>query len=347
MDVVAAGRSENACPASPPRSVPEADGIACESGLGYAAPASKVKKRSMATLLLLPALVVAATLALAAMAKLSDRQPFATELIGFGLPSQLARELAILVPLAELSVAIAFIPAQSARWAAVAAFSLLTILTAVLVSARRRGLSGGCNCFGTVAVASGGKRALARNGVLAGLCVLAFWFDADGGSAIAPGARAAMMGAVIAVTVLAVALVRRASWTPRAGSKGGGTAPVLVFEGLDGETIDLRRTARRTLLLFWTPGCAPCQYMAPRLRAWESARPEGAPQLVIVAEGSAEANRSAGLHSPISLDPSSQTLRAFGLPGRPSAVIVEPGATFDSAPLLGAPAILAALGAPP
>jgi thiol-disulfide isomerase/thioredoxin len=301
----------------------------------------------MAALLLLPPLLLAAILALAGTAKLSDRRRFATDLIELGIPSTLAPTVATLVPAAEISVAIALLPAASARWAAVAALTLLTIFTGVIVDARRRGFTGDCNCFGTLAVAPQGRRALARNGALAGLCVLAGWFDGRGAAAVSLGARALTVCVVTAIAVLVLQVQRRAWWPSRAKPTHGENVPIVVFKGLNGETLDLRQTHRRTLLLFWAPGCAPCQYMLPRLRVWESAQPEGAPQLVVVADGSIEANRSAGLQSLISLDPSSQTMRAFGLPGRPSALIVDAGAKLNSAPILGAPAILAALGAPP
>jgi uncharacterized membrane protein YphA (DoxX/SURF4 family)/thiol-disulfide isomerase/thioredoxin len=301
----------------------------------------------MTALFLFPAFVMAATFALAGAAKLSKMRVFSTELVDLGIPAALAPALAILLPVVEISVAIALIPGDSARWAAFAALALLTVFTAVLVDARRRGFSDSCNCFGALAVAAGGRQALLRNGALASFCVLAAWFDGRGAEAISPAARAAAIGIVLAIAVLALQLRRRGWWASRAALEHGGDIPVHLFESLNGETIDLRRSERRTLLLFWTPDCAPCQYMLPRLRAWESAPPEGAPQLVIVADGSAEAQRSAGLQSPISLDPSSRIFRAFGVPGRPAAVVIDHGTTFNSAPILGAPAILAALGAPP
>ena len=301
----------------------------------------------MTALLFVPALLLAAILAFAGTAKLSDRRSFAAELVELGIPSAFAPAVATLVPVAEICVAIALIPAASARLAAVVAFALLTIFTAVILVARSRGFSGNCNCFGTLAIGSGGRRALVRNGALSGLCAVAIWFDGRGGSMISLGARVGVVGVVIALAVLVPRLRHRAWSPPNANVEQGSQVPALMFDGLNGERIDLRQTERRTVLLFWAPGCAPCQYMTPRLRAWESAPPEGAPQLVVIAGGSIEDNRSAGLKSPITLDRSSGTLRAFGIPGRPAAVIVEAGATIDSAPILGAPAILAALGAPP
>jgi uncharacterized membrane protein YphA (DoxX/SURF4 family) len=67
--------------------------------------------------LLIARLLLAAVFSLAGAAKLSDPKGSRQTIIDFGLPASLANPLAVLVPLAELAVAAALIPAFSAWWA--------------------------------------------------------------------------------------------------------------------------------------------------------------------------------------------------------------------------------------
>ncbi len=92
------------------------------------------------------AVAVAATLALAAIAKL--REPARTvadfKALGLPLPSVLAR----VVPALEIAVAVALLAIPG--WGAMAAFSLLVLFTALLVSLIRSGQPIACACFGAV-----------------------------------------------------------------------------------------------------------------------------------------------------------------------------------------------------
>jgi hypothetical protein len=87
--------------------------------------------------------------------------------------------------------------------------------------------------------------------------------------------------------------------------------------------------------------------MLPRLKAWEEDRPPGSPRLVIASSGSEEGNRAAGLASPIVLRGSEEARRTLAIPGKPAAVLLDGDGRVMSETLLGAPAILAKLGAPP
>src|SRR5205823_3437671 len=98
----------------------------------------------------------------------------------------------------------------------------------------------------------------------------------------------------------------------------GDPAPALRLPDLDGRPIDLKELrGQPTLVLFWNPTCGVCERMLPELRAWEADPPEGAPRLLVVSTGTAEANRRAGLRSPILLDSQLGAGRAFGATGTP------------------------------
>ena len=77
--------------------------------------------------LLIARLLLAAVFAVAGVAKIADRSGFRKAIIDFGLPSALAGARGLLLPLAELALAAALIPASTALWGAVGALGLLIL----------------------------------------------------------------------------------------------------------------------------------------------------------------------------------------------------------------------------
>ena len=75
-------------------------------------------------------------------------------------------------------------------------------------------------------------------------------------------------------------------------------------------------------------------------KAWESAPPKGAPQLLVVSTGTVEANRAMGLRSPVVLDQDFSTGRTFGANGTPNAVLIDADGNIASEVARGAPAVL-------
>jgi peroxiredoxin len=125
----------------------------------------------------------------------------------------------------------------------------------------------------------------------------------------------------------------------------GDPALALRLPDLDGKIVDLAQfRGRPTLVLFWNPGCGFCAQMLDDLKAWEARPPEGAPQLLIVSAGTAEANRAMGLRAPVLLDQGFTTGRAFGVLGTPSAVLVDAQGNIASQVAAGAPSVLALAG---
>jgi peroxiredoxin len=129
----------------------------------------------------------------------------------------------------------------------------------------------------------------------------------------------------------------------RMGPKVGEPAPEVKLADLEGEEVSLQEDFRgqESLVLFWNPGCGFCQQMLPGLKEWESGAPAGAPRLVVVSAGSEEANREMGLTSPVLLDQSFATGRAFGASGTPSAVLLDAEGKVASEVAVGAPAVMA------
>ena len=136
--------------------------------------------------LLIARLVLAGVFALAGVAKLSDLEGSRKAIIDFGLPAVLASPLALLLPLAELAVAAALIPASTAWWGALGALGLLMLFVVGISLNLARGRKPDCHCFGQLHSAPAGWKTLARNGVLAAVAGFVLWegFDVAGPSAI-------------------------------------------------------------------------------------------------------------------------------------------------------------------
>ncbi|MDP8952454.1 MAG: TlpA family protein disulfide reductase [Actinomycetota bacterium] len=142
---------------------------------------------------------------------------------------------------------------------------------------------------------------------------------------------------------------RAAASTRPVGKKIGEAAPEIELPDLSGKKSvglsDFR--GKETLVLFWNPGCGFCQQMLPDLKELESDPPRGAPKLLVVSAGTAEANEAMDLNSPVVLDQAFSAGRAFGAPGTPAAVLVDAEGRVASNVAAGAPAVLALAGARP
>lgn len=166
------------------------------------------------------ALLSAAVLAWAGIAKWSRPRGTAASFAGLGLPAP--RLLARAVPLVEMAAAAGLVVAP--RVGAVAALFLLASFSVVLVVALRRGTAVGCACFGTARTRPVSVVDLLRNVGLAGLAVLALGStdptvpELEGGIVVT---TAFAMGAV----ALAVADLRREIGTVWSNRLAGETGP--------------------------------------------------------------------------------------------------------------------------
>jgi peroxiredoxin len=129
---------------------------------------------------------------------------------------------------------------------------------------------------------------------------------------------------------------------PAPSSQVGNPAPAVSLPDLDGKTVNLSDfKGKKTLLVFWNPGCGFCRRMVDDLKAWEQKPPKNAPALLLISTGTVEANREFGLASPTLLDEGFETGRAFGASGTPSAVLVDASGKIATDVAVGAPGVLA------
>lgn len=137
----------------------------------------------MDTVLLGVRFVLAAVFSVAGLAKLADAQGSRQAIVDFGLPAFLAPSLGLLLPIAEIVVALALISATSAWWGSVgAAVMLLTFMGAIGYNLAH-GRTPSCHCFGQLHSAPTGWSTFVRNAVFA---VMAVFLVARGPADIGP-----------------------------------------------------------------------------------------------------------------------------------------------------------------
>jgi peroxiredoxin len=127
-------------------------------------------------------LLLAVVFFIAGASKLSDREGSRQTMIDFGLPAALATPLGLLLPLGELAVAVALVPAPTAWWGAIGALVLLLLFVVGISINLGRGRKPDCHCFGQLHSAPAGWKTLARNGALAAVAGFVLWGGYEGGA---------------------------------------------------------------------------------------------------------------------------------------------------------------------
>jgi peroxiredoxin/uncharacterized membrane protein YphA (DoxX/SURF4 family) len=157
-------------------------------------------------------LLLALVFVVAGVAKLADRAGSRQALTDFEIPAPLVSPLGIFLPLAELAVAIALVPAVSAWWGALGASVLLLLFVAGISANLARGRKPDCHCFGQLHSSPAGWSTLARNGLLVAMAGFVLWEGReDGGLGVASVAIWAvervpgqLVGLIAGVAVLGV-----------------------------------------------------------------------------------------------------------------------------------------------
>jgi peroxiredoxin/uncharacterized membrane protein YphA (DoxX/SURF4 family) len=157
--------------------------------------------------LLLARLLLASVFMVAGAAKLADREGSRRALADFGVPTPLATPLGVLLPLAELAVAAALIPAATAWWGAAGALVLLLLFVVAIAVNLARGRKAECHCFGQLHSEPAGWKTLARNGVLAAVAGFVVWQGYDGTGPSAVGWLASLSGVQAAGLVVGLAVL--------------------------------------------------------------------------------------------------------------------------------------------
>jgi len=121
----------------------------------------------------------------------------------------------------------------------------------------------------------------------------------------------------------------------------GSPAPAFALLDLSGNTVDSAHfNGNGTMLLFWNPACGFCQRMLPQLKDWEKAKSDKAPRLVLISNGSREANRALGLSSTILIDEKFTVGQRYGASGTPSGLLIDADGKVTGGLAVGEPALM-------
>jgi methylamine dehydrogenase accessory protein MauD len=287
-------------------------------------------------------LLLAIVFAVAGVAKLADRAGTRQAVVDFGVPAALAAPLGILLPLAELAVAAALVPATTAWWGAVGALVLLLLFAVAIGANLARGRKPNCRCFGQLDSAPAGWSTLARNAVLAAPAAFVVWQGRE--ENVDPSA-VGWVGALSAVQVLGVFAaglvvgLLAARWRNEAQQMAGlpvGTpAPGFNLPDLEGEevTLDsLRSPGNPVLLLFTEPGCEYCRELLPEVGRWQGKLADEL-TIALISCDDPEVNRTMSNQHGLSrvlLEDDYEVSEVYRVSGTPSAVLVEPDGTIGS-----------------
>ena len=312
-------------------------------------------------------LILAAVFALAACAKSARRAETESTLDAFGTPAALRRPLAFALPLVELAVAAALLPAASAPFAGVAALLLLLVFSFSVARVLVRGEQVDCNCFGSLGPSRISRWTLIRNLALmvpAAVVAGAGWSDA-GPSAVAwvgdldgTAAVGILGGAAFAVAVISLAfswqlmrqngrLLKRLDALESDGRRDrdvlaglGDSMPGFELPDLSGRPISLTELlaeGRGLLLVFTDPDCHACDPLLPEIGRRQ--RDSGLdPHPVVISRGDADANRAkVGEHGIelVLLQEGFDLPKSVGVAGMPGAIAVDNQGRIISPPALG------------
>jgi len=319
-------------------------------------------------------LLLAAVFALAAAGKLMRRGETEATLGEFGVGEALRPPLATGLPLAELAIAVALLPAVTAAWGALAAALLLAAFTVAVAATLRRGREVDCNCFGSLGARRISGRTLARNALLLALAVAVAASGDSGPSAVAwladlGTAQAALLGAGVAIALAALSFVF--SWqlmrqngrllgriealegggdgAVSTGPRRGDLAPAFALPALAGDGLalgELLAAGRGLVLVVTDPGCGACDPLLPEIGRLQR-DPETPVPLVVISRGSRDANlakaQEHGLE-PVLIEEEFEVSRPLGINGAPGAVRLDAEGRYVAKPSMGTERVGALLG---
>lgn len=271
----------------------------------------------MEILLLLIRLLLAGVFGIAGLAKALDRKGSEKALRDFGVPEILVPAFAIVLPLAEIGIAVGLLFISTSWYSAIGSAALLTVFTVAMLYQIAKGRNPDCHCFGQVTSTPISNVTVVRNIVL--ILVSAFLISqgaAEQGTALVSG-RDDAFPVVIGLVLIAILfacfhtlvrilgrqddIVRRIEVMELVAREGGEVerdeaghpheglpigAHIADFEAKDlngGKiTLDgLLADGVPLLFLYVSPNCTPCAQLIPDIPEWER-RLAGKARLVFI-----------------------------------------------------------------
>jgi thiol-disulfide isomerase/thioredoxin len=246
----------------------------------------------MSLIFILVRLGLVGVFGVAGFAKLLDRRGTREAVINFGTPAKAADAVGLLLPLAEIAIAIGLLLEGAARWSAVGALALLGIFIAAIAVNLGRGRAPDCHCFGQLHSKPLGWSTLLRNIVFAlGAGLIVWQTPARGSNALILSSQLGGRDVIVLTALLVVALAggallflqhsrsrRNAAVTthdhatPAQGLPLGAPAPEFelpTYQRTRSSLVELLESGKPLLLMFSNPKCGPCVALFEELAQWQ------------------------------------------------------------------------------
>ena len=280
----------------------------------------------MDALLLLIRLSLFGIFGLAAVGKFLDLKGAEKAVKDFGTPDDLARPLAIALPIAEIIFAVCFLTTSMSWVGAIGGLILLLSFSGGMIWQMAQGRAPDCHCFGQIHSEPVSRKTLVRNIIFSILALFLVARGRDGqGPGFADGGSDTMQLILIfiAVALLAAALFylkkvldnqekifrqlevmevvsrqgvpieRSEAGHPQDGLPIGSPFPDFELPNSSGRQVTLRSilsNGKPALFFFVSPTCEPCRALLPDMESWEAELGDRL-NFVLVSGGTAEANR--------------------------------------------------------
>lgn len=279
----------------------------------------------MEAVLLTIRLVLFGIFALAGIGKLLDLKGAAKAVEDFGLPTGLAKPAAILLPLAELTIAGLLLFTSLSWYGAIGALVLLGVFIIGMAYQMAKGNAPDCHCFGQIHSEPVGKKSLLRNIIFAGLAVVPILSGPGRQGTDLAGDRIDNMQLILVIVVIALAaaillylkkisdkqemILRRIDVLETISREGlpversnagnpedalpiGTPFPDFELPNLGGRITafeHLMAEGKPILFFFVGPNCVPCKGLLPEIEAWRNDLGERV-SFVFISSGGAEEN---------------------------------------------------------
>jgi peroxiredoxin len=240
-------------------------------------------------IILLLRIGLSAVFSTAAVTKLIDQRGTREAVTNFGAPASLAPTIAVLLPIAELGIAVGLWFSRTTAGSALGAMVVLLIFIVAIGVNLARGRTHDCHCFGQLYSRPLGWPTLLRNFIFAAVASFIWWQppvsveSSNTTGALAPFISSPWLLAIFVLLITGAALAygrrqqAKAALEASHGPKGlpiDSPAPDFELPAYAGGTISLRQLlapGKPLLLVFTNPNCSPCVALFAEIKDWQQA----------------------------------------------------------------------------
>jgi peroxiredoxin/uncharacterized membrane protein YphA (DoxX/SURF4 family) len=228
---------------------------------------------------------------IAGVTKLLDQPGTREAVANFGAPKSLAPAFAIILPFAEIAIALGLLLSATAWWSALGALLLLGLFVIAIGINLAQGNTHDCHCFGQIYSRPLGRSTLVRNVLFASAAVVVLSNPVAAGVDIVPtiasafarlttGQSAIVVAVVLAAMGALVYLQVRQKPAPASADNPSiqlpltSAAPHFDLPAYDGGRVSLDQLlqdGKPVMLIFTNPNCSPCIHLFKEIKDWQAA----------------------------------------------------------------------------